>query len=394
LTQSEAAERFCAWLQSTALRAGFLTEDHEVLAVRDESFEHVGMSEAARREGLRPFRVRVRPIPYGVLEIMSSPPGAEVLMNDVPVGRAEDYLVLPKVKPGPVDLLFVLEGYKPLARRVEMEPGGFLRVEELLEENQGVVFGKAWQNSMGMRFVPVGPDLMAAVWETRVGDYAAYLKATGAPPPPQPDFPQGEDHPVVNVSREDAEAFCEWLTLTEQEGERIARSHVYRLPTDVEWSLLAGLVNEGGISPGWREARKQAVFPWGTGWLGREPQGNFSDITAAAGQGVTRDRSIPGYDDGFAHTAPVGSFPANPLGIHDLSGNVQEWVSDDYSRQGTFRLGVLRGGGWTSFQPEDLYTGARNAMPPSYRDVMYGFRVVLSKVPAPVGPPVMDAPGP
>jgi formylglycine-generating enzyme required for sulfatase activity len=42
---------------------------------------------------------------------------------------------------------------------------------------------------------------------------------------------------------------------------------------------------------------------------------------------------------------------------------------------------VLRGGGWNTYQTEQLYTGSRNAVPPDYRDVFYGFRVVLAKVP-------------
>ncbi len=186
----------------------------------------------------------------------------------------------------------------------------------------------------------------------------------------------------MNVSREDARAFCKWLTRREIERERISQGHVYRLPTDLEWSRMAGLEEEEGISPGWRDARKQPVFPWGVAWPSGEKVGNFADIAAARTQGIEIERTIPGYNDGFPFTAPVGSFPANETGLFDLSGNVQEWVEDEYSKLGTNLLGVLRGGGWNTYQIENLYTGSRNAVPPSYRDSIYGFRVVLAKVPA------------
>jgi formylglycine-generating enzyme required for sulfatase activity len=88
---------------------------------------------------------------------------------------------------------------------------------------------------------------------------------------------------------------------------------------------------------------------------------------------------IEGYDDGFETTAPVGSFPPNALGLHDLCGNVHEWVADNYSPIST--SGVLRGGGWNTYQPQNLYPGARNTQPPDFRDSIYGFRVVLAKVP-------------
>lgn len=380
LVSQAAADAFCQWLEEGAREAGFLTEDHEVLAVRNQSFQHPEMSDAARQEGLQPLWVMVRKIPFGVLEVMSSPPGADVYLNREPVGQTDPLLRLTKVPPGRAELLFVMEGYKPLTREVVMEPNGLLRVEELLQANQGVVFGKPWENSLGMRFVPLGTELMVAIWETRVGDYATYVAETGAPLPAATDFPQDNQHPVVNVSREDAEAFCVWLTIREQQAERIARQHAYRLPTDLEWSEMAGLANEGGISPGWRDSRKKPIFPWGGAWLGRHPVGNFADVSAAMQPGMSRERTISNYDDGYPFTAPVGSFPPNPLGIYDLSGNVHEWVSDPYSSSKNSRLGVLRGGGWNTYQPEDLSTGARNGMPPTYRDAMYGFRIVLSKI--------------
>jgi hypothetical protein len=379
LTKADAADAFCRWLRTGGIREGYLTEDHEVRPLRDIAFDNPALGERARRDGLRPFHVSVRQIVYGRLLLTSNPPGAEVYVNNLLVGTTDAPLLVPKVKPGLVDILLVLEGYKPYQKKLTVKEGQTVEESVSLEKNQGVVFGRAWENGIRMRFAPIGQDLMASIWETRVGDYAQFVKESGHAAPRPPYFPQDPDHPVVNVSREDAQAFCEWLTIRERKAERISQSHVYRLPTDLEWSQMAGLQEEEGISPNWRDAHKQRVYPWGVSWPDAEKVGNFADMATARTPGNASDRTIAGYDDGFPFTAPVGSFPPNNLGLYDLSGNVQEWVEDEYSKLGTNMLGVLRGGGWNTYQIENLITGSRNAVPPMYQDSIYGFRVVLAK---------------
>lgn len=382
LTKPATAKIFCEWLRTNAIKSGFLTEDHEVSALREMSFENPALSDDARANGLRPFRVMIRKIVYGKLQIASDPPGADVYVNGQREGVAKTLLTLANVKPGTVDLLLVLEGYKPLTKSININEGQLYEETLTLEKNQGVVFGSPWENGINMNFAPIGQDLMASIWETRVCDYALFIEETQHPAPLPPPFLQEPDHPVINVSRDDAMAFCNWLSERERNGERIARSHVYRLPTDLEWSHIVGLPEEIGISPGARDVRKPRIFPWGTSWSDGEKYGNFADRALALTPGVSLERTLPGYHDGFAHTAPVGSFKPNQAGVCDLSGNVQEWVADDYSAvSGSFVLGVLRGGGWNTYQIENLYTGSRNAMPPTSQDVIYGFRVVLAKIP-------------
>jgi hypothetical protein len=381
LTNQSAAAEFGKWFHAAAVEAGYLSPLFEARPEVERTFENPAMSDRARQEELRPFRIVVRRFEAGSLRLTSQPPGADVYLNGSLVGNTRDPLVIPGLKPGPVQLLLVLEGFKPLTKSIRLEEGKNTDLSLVMQRNEGVVFGRPWENGIRMRFVPVGGDLMASIWETRVSDYAQFVAETNHPAPPSPPFTQEPDHPVINVTREDARAFCKWLTQRERKHERITRSHEYRLPTDLEWSLMAGLVEEEGISPGWRDARKQPVYPWGENWQDGEKVGNFADMSAARVPGVAAERTIAGYDDGFPHTSPVGSFPANALGIYDLSGNVQEWVEDEYSRLGTNVLGVLRGGGWNTYQIEQLHTGSRNAVPPDYRDVFYGFRVVLAKVP-------------
>jgi formylglycine-generating enzyme required for sulfatase activity len=88
---------------------------------------------------------------------------------------------------------------------------------------------------------------------------------------------------------------------------------------------------------------------------------------------------IPGYNDGFPQTSPVGSFPANKAGLFDMSGNVWQWVEDSYHGGPQRRdWGVLRGGSWGTSKPEELRLGYRDVVDRSERDVIFGFRCVLA----------------
>ncbi len=106
-------------------------------------------------------------------------------------------------------------------------------------------------NSLGMKFVPVpiiggpsdGKRMLFCVWDTRVRDYEVFVKETGREWSKASDVEQGAEHPAVNVSWEDATAFCAWLTEQERKVGRLAVKEVYRLPTDHEWSCAVGSGN-------------------------------------------------------------------------------------------------------------------------------------------------------
>jgi sulfatase modifying factor 1 len=102
-----------------------------------------------------------------------------------------------------------------------------------------------------------------------------------------------QDHPVVQVAYEDAAAYAAWAGAA--------------LPSEAQWEFAA----RGGL--------KDQVFSWGNSWkpgLANTWQGEFPRRNSA--------------EDGFAGTAPVGSYPANGYGLHDMTGNVWEWTSDWY----------------------------------------------------------------
>jgi formylglycine-generating enzyme required for sulfatase activity len=138
----------------------------------------------------------------------------------------------------------------------------------------------------------------------------------------------GDLNPVVNVTWEDAVDYCNWLSI--QEGLTPAYEKVferwqpvspvpdgYRLPTEAEW--VWAIRYQGRPTA--------AVFPWGARMPPRTESGNYAGKSANA----LVASILPGWDDGFASTAPVGTFAANSLGIYDGGGNVSEWVQDYYS---------------------------------------------------------------
>jgi hypothetical protein len=81
---------------------------------------------------------------------------------------------------------------------------------------------------------------------------------------------------------------------------------------------------------------------------------------------------IIGYSDGFAHTAPVGSFPPNRAGLFDMTGNVWQWCDDTYNSRGKYH--VARGGSWVDAKPSDLASSYRNPVAPGTRSLIRGFR--------------------
>jgi len=137
-----------------------------------------------------------------------------------------------------------------------------------------------------------------------------------------------DDNPVANVSWAEAVQYCNWLS--RQEGRTPAYKEEfgqwvpvypmpdgYRLPTEAEWALA---IRYAG--------KPQAMrFPWGTQWPPPRESGNFADRSALE----LVPSILPAYDDGYASTAPVGTFKANPIGIFDGAGNVAEWVNDWYT---------------------------------------------------------------
>ena len=228
----------------------------------------------------------------------------------------------------------------------------------------------ALMNSLGMRFAPVG-EVLFCVWQTRVKDFEAFAKAVNLKSTAWrgPGFRQSPDHPVVNVTWTEAIAFCKWLTDKEHKDGSLPSNQFYRLPYDLEWSKAVALPDETGKTPEARDMGVPDVYPWGTEWPPTKGAGNYT------GEETGSDVAIKGYDDGFAWTAPVGTFPPNKFGLYDMGGNVWQWCMDSWNNESKAK--VLRGASWYNGALKlSLLSSCRvHAAPDSSTD-NYGFRIV------------------
>lgn len=373
LTTQTGIGAYSLWLARQCRTAGILGRDHSLIAIAEPGTE-AGPDMCA-------YRLCVTPIKKTPITVYSNPAGASVYFNGRLLGVTPMQDV--RVPLAPYYLEVRMPGYSSV-RSSGLSPRN-LSLNLVLQANNSVSFGTEWINSMGLKLVPLSPRLLACSTEVRVADYHEYCEATGTPLPDKPAFEQNEHHPVVFVSRNDAENFARWLTEKERTEGLIENSDVYRLPTDAEWSAMAGLKSENGISPYEKQRQRSGEvkqdFPWGMRWPPYRDTGNFADTSA--GPYTQPNHIIPHYRDDFPFTAPVGSFTGNLLGLHDMEGNVQEWVSGEYGGPEGFAFreyGVTRGGDYTSFRPSQLHSASRTPRPIDNKRPTVGFRLMLERM--------------
>jgi serine/threonine protein kinase len=245
-----------------------------------------------------------------------------------------------------------------------------------------------FENTLGMKFVPVpisggpthGKRVLFSVWETRVQDYERFVKETNREWT-KPPFAQAPDHSAVNMSWDDATAFCTWLTERERKAGKLGASEGYCLPADHEWSYAVGigLQEDAAKSPAQKDRALAGIYPWGTVWPPPANAGNYAgEEMLSAKMPGRHPHASPclGYRDAYVETAPAASFPANELGLYDLGGSIWEWCEDWYDDSKSEH--VLRGGAYIAGDQDKLLTSARNPYRPTAALSMYfGFRCVL-----------------
>jgi sulfatase modifying factor 1 len=177
---------------------------------------------------------------------------------------------------------------------------------------------------------------------------------------------KGADRPVEMVTWNDAVEFCKKLTEMEKKAGRLPAGWKYVLPTEAQWEYAC-------------RAGTRSAYSFGgvSGELYR--YANYAD------RNTDYDWSDKSHDDGFENTSPVGNYPANPWGFHDMHGNVYEWCADWHDTypsgsvtnpegpaSGSTR--VPRGGSWLN-DGTNLRSAKRSGDTPSYRNYTLGFRV-------------------
>ena len=234
------------------------------------------------------------------------------------------------------------------------------------------------------RAVQFASDFAIGRHEVTRGQYARFARETGRPAETgcyswdgqrfaqrarggwsDPGFAQTENDPVVCVSWDDAAAYARWLSGAT--GKR------YRLPSEAEWEYAARGRTEGRRY--WGEAEADSC--------------RHANVADARARSAYRIGASFECDDGHGATAPVGSYPPNAHGLHDMLGNALEWTEDCWapsyeglasdgapSTAGDCRQRVLRGGSWYNDPRRYLRAADRIRAPAGLRLADTGFRVV------------------
>jgi formylglycine-generating enzyme required for sulfatase activity len=179
-----------------------------------------------------------------------------------------------------------------------------------------------------------------------------------------------DEHPVVNVSQNDAIAYCKWL------GDKEGRA--YRLPTEAEWEYAC---------------RAGTMTRWHNG----DDEENVAEVVANLAVGYSSPDGFKKYarqnarkttNLGYLTLAPVAQFKPNGWGLYDMHGNVWQWCSDVYGAEyyknspaedpsgpGSGEMRIVRGGAWSG-TPAQCRSANRCGLDPRSTSLWLGFRVV------------------
>ncbi len=273
--------------------------------------------------------------------LLSEGAKAVELWNEADARRAYERVL--ELHPGNKDAVAGLKraaavgkpGYPFVDNESARQPGPAMIVATVAGKRVGVARGEITVAEFRRFWAAGGSSKLAARPSCR--DRESLFRSSRSRTWQAPGFTQSGDHPVVCISWDDAQAYAEWLSKVT--GRR------YRLLTAAEWSALAKAQDRGASC-----------------------KANVGDSQF---NGKYRERAALACDDGFAETAPVRRFAAVG-GVHDLAGNVREWVSDC---EAGCRKHLALGSSWAS-TGDELDLAARNAFDTDTGFNTIGLRVV------------------
>lgn len=310
------------------------------------------------------------------------------------LSRAHTYSAMCRFITDTILLIFLLASFAARAAQdcvdcpemVVIPAGAFVMGAAPVEEAREMLSEEFRNRSQPQRMVKVG-RFYAGKFEVTRGQYRVFAVATGRTSDGcfvwartsfeidrtrdwhDPGYAQEDSHPVVCVSWEDASAYVRWLSA--RTGKR------YRLLTEAEWEYAA-------------RARTTTARFWGDDASVACDYANGADHSTAAQVPHAVNWPVADCNDRHAYTAPVGSFRANALGLHDMLGNVAEWTQDCWNAnyigapqdgsartEGDCSLRVVRGGSWED-APVGLRAAYRVGSPTIIRVYTRGFRVAKS----------------
>ena len=235
-------------------------------------------------------------------------------------------------------------------------PGGSFRMGDLS--------GDGYENEIPVHVVTIAPFEMGK-YEVTFSQWDACVADGECPRVSDEGWGRG-NRPVIKVSWDDVQGFITWMNVRTSGG--------YRLPTESEWEYAA-------------RAGSESKYSWGD-FIGsnRTNCEGYDD-----GYDDDYDDGYDGCGDRWETTAPVGSFASNAWGLHDMHGNVWEWVEDcvneSYAgapsdgsawRSGDCSQRVTRGGSWL-FETRYLRSAHRDRGARSSRFFSQGFRLARDK---------------
>jgi formylglycine-generating enzyme required for sulfatase activity len=379
------------------------------LTLTKPGYETVNTDLSVAADSGRRLQLELKP-EFGAVEIRTTPPNATIVVDGEQRGATPSTLQLTAVAH-----VIQVERAGFAAQRVELTPRpGFPQKVELtlveLDVSSGGGFAPLLRTGekQELRLIPAGQFTMGSS-RREVGrrsnevlrpvrvTHAFYLGAREVTNAQfrqfKPEHDSGsfgglslndDDQPAVNVTWDEVVQYLNWLSIKdglqpvyeERAGGwapvRPLRNG-YRLPTEAEWEWAARFAGqETGL-----------LYSWGTELPPPDRAGNFADLAAAK----ILQTTLVTYNDGYPVSAPVGTFAANSYGVHDLGGNVAEWVQDYYSIDVVEttqreddplgpeigRFHTVRGSSWRSATLTDLRVAARSYEATARDDV--GFRL-------------------